>query len=391
MSEYQNYATHLAQLKEMDQFRTLRTVNSRKGTLIRLEGQDFLNLSSNDYLGLAENSTLKKEFETDFLPKFDPSLSALGSSSSRLLTGNSEPFVFLEKELQKLYGKPTLLFNSGYHANVGLLSALVGKGDVVFSDKLNHASLIDGMKLSGSDYFRYRHLDSDHLSKLLAKHRTRYKNAWIVTESVFSMDGDCANLPKLVELKNRHDCFLMIDEAHALGVFGTRGLGLSEVEGVLPQMDVIVGTFGKSLASMGAFAVTHSILRDYLINYSRSLIFSTALPPLNLLWSLFTLQKSVCMEQERAFLHKNSEKLRQSLLKATIETRGHSQIIPIILGENKKAVQSARFLQKHGMLVFPIRPPTVPTGTARLRLSLTANLSEEQLFTLTTLIQEAVQ
>ncbi|PKL15216.1 MAG: 8-amino-7-oxononanoate synthase, partial [Spirochaetae bacterium HGW-Spirochaetae-6] len=271
---------HLNSLKKQSQFRSLSPIQAREGTMALLEEKAYLNLSGNDYLGLATRMDLQNEFQTQHLL---PALEKPGlftSSSSRLLTGNHALYTSLEEQLSRWSGmESALVFSSGYHANLGIIPALASHGDIIFSDKLNHASIQDALKLSDTKFIRYPHLDYDKLESLLKIHRSTHKKALIVSESLFSMDGDRADLKRLVELKNRYNCMLYVDEAHAAGVFGDKGIGLCEEEGILNEVDILVGTFGKALASFGAYALCSLAMKDYLINTARSLIFTTALPP----------------------------------------------------------------------------------------------------------------
>ena len=210
------------------------------------------------------------------------------------MTGTLPVYKELESLICELFQtEGTLLFNSGYHANVGVNSSLAQKGDVIFSDKLNHASIIDGMQLSQGKFFRYPHNDMEALEKLLKRERNNFRDAVIVSESVFSMDGDIADIEKLVELKNRYNCMLVLDEAHAFGVFGKKGLGVCETLGIIDQIDLIVGTFGKAIGSVGAFATGKKVLIDYLINKARSFIFSTSLPPVNIAFSKWIIENEL--------------------------------------------------------------------------------------------------
>lgn len=377
---YQSFAEDLQRLKARDQFRSLRDIAHRDVTDIDIAGTHYLNLSSNDYLGIGADRRLLDEFLAAY-PGDDPlTLFGMTSSSSRLLTGNTHTYTALEHDLQELYQtEAACVFNSGYHANIGIISTLADTHDLVFSDKLNHASIIDGLKLSGARFMRYRHCDYDHLARLLETHHTRHKRVFILTESVFSMDGDMADFSRLIELKERYNAMLIVDEAHAVGVFGAYGGGVCEAEGVVPQIDVIVGTFGKALASLGAFAVMRSVLKDYLVNTMRSLIFTTALPPIMLNWNRFILQKVMTMKQERQYVQNLAKQLRSELTAHGLTSGGNSQIIPVMMGENQTALAVAEALQQQGFLVFAIRPPTVPPNTARLRLSLNAAMSWSQL------------
>lgn len=358
-------------LKEQDQFRILRNLQSVP---------DVLNLSSNDYLGLAAMPELREEFYAEVAKNPTADKYALSSSSSRLLTGNHSAYIELEHDLSEMYnGRAALVFNSGYHANIGILPALSTKKDLILSDKLNHASIIDGLRLADAQFKRYPHLDYSRLEKLLDKNKDEYENIFIITESVFSMDGDVADLRKLVSLKEKYDAFLIVDEAHSVGVLGDKGCGLAEEQGVLDKVDMVVGTFGKAFCSAGAYAIMEMPLKEYLINKMRSLIFTTALPPVCVSWSSFVLRKTAQMKKRREHLKMLGEKLRNGLREKNLKTDGNSQIVPLILGENSAAVEMSEKLREAGLLVFAIRPPTVPKGTARLRFSLHGALKESDI------------
>lgn len=369
---YENFELEIEKLKQESCFRTLNPIQ-KEGDYVILDGKKYLNLNSNDYLSIAGD----KKIRQNFLKGADYSL---GSTSSRLLCGNDRIYQELETTLEKLYRNPALIFNSGYHANIGVISGLAGKKDVIFSDKLNHASIIDGMKLSGADFYRYNHLDYENLKEKLEKHRADYKNAFIVTESLFSMDGDIADLKKLIELKEEFNAVLIVDEAHAFGVYGEKGLGVAERENLIGKIDVIVATFGKAAGSMGAFCVADGILIDYLKNKARTLIFSTALPEINIAFSKYVIENIFpTIDEKRKHLFETAEKFRNCLIENNFETRGNSYIIPIILGENEKAVEMSKKLLEEGFYLLPIRHPTVPKGSARLRVSLTANMNFEDI------------
>lgn len=375
-----NYHDELADLKAKNQYRILRDFLPISRFETECNGQHYCNLSSNDYLGIAFNEELHREFYSNVQSDAVLRHYGLGSSSSRLLTGNNFLYTQLETLLAAEYEKEAaLVFNSGYHANIGILPCLMNKGDAIFSDKLNHASIIDGIRLSSADAIRYKHADYAHLEQLLEKNRDKYNNAIIVSESIFSMDGDVVNLNKLVELKNKYHCMLYVDEAHAIGTRGSKGLGIAEEQNCMQGIDFLVGTFGKALASQGAFVVCKEWAKEYFVNKSRSLIFTTALPPVSLHWTRFIFSKSLQMHEIRAQLHALSAKLRQSLYGIGYESISQSNIIPILLYDNKKAEECARLFQDNGLLAFAVRPPTVPQNTARLRLSLSANLTWSEL------------
>lgn len=374
------FQQQLARLSREGRLREFRPLSGRDGSRVVHNELSMLNLTSNDYLGLAGDVALQRNFYDGLENQNLLDQYGLGVASSRLLAGDSPLAHTLEQTLRQSYGKEAcLLFNSGYHANIGILPALLGKGDIIFSDKLNHASITDGMRLSNGTYKRYRHLDYAHLKDLLEQHRNRYHRAIIVTESVFSMDGDVVNLRELTALKEHYNCLLYVDEAHAVGLYGEKGLGKAEEQLQLDNIDILVGTFGKALASVGAFVLCSDTIRNYLINYSRSLIFTTALPPVVLHWNQFSFQHMLTLGKERTLLHELSEKLRADLVKHGLHTDGSTNIIPVMIGKNEAAVQLAKQMRELGYFILPVRPPAVPEGTARFRLSLTANMEWQEL------------
>lgn len=362
---YKDFIETLETLKENSHLRTIRDFEEKDEKYIYYKGEKLLNLSSNNYLGFADNKAVTAEFLNIYGENY-----SFGSASARLLTGTLPVYKGLENTISELYGsQSTLLFNSGYHANVGINSSIAQRGDVIFSDKLNHASIIDGMQLSQGKFFRYKHNDMDNLEKLLIRERKNFKNAVIVSESVFSMDGDIADLVKLTELKEKYNCILIIDEAHAFGVFGQKGLGVCEELGITDKVDLIVGTFGKAIGSMGAFATGKKVLIDYLTNKARSFIFSTALPPINIAFSKWIIENKLNCTYEK----------RRAMLDLGRKIGSDSHIIPIIIGTNKDTADLCEVLFQNGYFTLPIRPPTVPEGTSRLRLSLNAEIEENDL------------
>ena len=369
----ERYSNKLNKIKEAGNYRRLRDIQ-HNGFLIHDEGREMLNLSSNDYLGLSSNPRLIQEFraETDVMAL------PYSAVSSRLLSGNHEYYKMLEDDLADLYDKEAaLVFNSGYHANIGILPALTGKKDLIIADKLVHASIIDGLILSEAEMLRYRHADYDHLRNLLVQNREKYENVFIVTESVFSMDGDIADLQQLCEIKKEFDAFLYVDEAHAVGVRGTNGLGCCEEQACTEDIDFIVGTFGKAFASMGAFVVCEELFREFLINTQRSLIFTTALPPVNVAWTRFVLNRMPDFYDLRIKLAEISAKLRGVLQERGFETKGESHIVPMICGSNESSVEMSELLRDNGFFVLPVRYPTVPKNEARIRFSLNASIPVE--------------
>ncbi len=366
----------LEELERKGRLRRLRTVEARRGPWVRVSGRWLLNLSSNDYLGFSaeppEISAL-----TEILERF-----GLGAGAARLLSGNHALYAELEEELARLYRRPALIFSSGYLANLGVLSGLCGRRDAIFSDKLVHASLIDGMRLSGAAFYRYPHLDLEALEGLLKKHRGKHRRAVILTESVFSMDGDFPDLSALSEFSARYEALLVVDEAHAVGVFGEKGLGLCEELGVLSRVDVLVGTFGKALGSYGAFVVAREEIRELLVNRARSFIFTTALPAVVVAGALAGLKRAVAAGDRRERVRGLSRFLREALRLPSQGLSSEVPIVPVILGEDRKALSVSERLYEAGFLAPAIRPPTVPEGTARLRLSLSTTMKEQDLLRL---------
>lgn len=355
MANKQRYSDKLQELQSHGNLRFLRDSIP----------EGMLNLSSNDYLGLKYNDELYDEF----LDEISINNYHFTASSSRLLSGNSKEYIELEELLQGLFKRESaLVFNSGYHANCGILPAIAGTNDLIIADKLVHASVIDGLRLGTATYERFRHLEYDHLEKILIENEGKYENIFIITESIFSMDGDCADLKKLVELKKKYNAFLYVDEAHAFGVRGETGLGLAEELQCIQDCDFIVGTFGKAIASVGAFVICDEVFKSYLVNHARTLIFTTALPPINLAWSHFILQQLKSFQNKRQNLKKVSQEFA-----STLGIQNQSHIIPYIIGSNIETIETSEMLQKNGFFVLPIRYPTVPKDTARLRFSLQAD------------------
>lgn len=331
----------------------------------------LVDLSSNDYLGLAADNSLRESFLAGEAAATAP----LSASASRLLAGSQKTFTSLEATLADAYGSAALLFNSGYHANTGIVSALGSiKNTYIIADKLVHASIIDGIKLSGAPFARFRHNDYNHLASLAAKASKEYVNILIIAESVYSMDGDRADIDAIAEIKRQTPgAILLVDEAHAVGVEGQAGLGLVASSASRGDVDIIVGTFGKALASAGAYAITDDVMRQFLINKARSFIFSTALPPFVIAWSEHVFRNMTGMDSRRSHLKKLGLRLSEILRPYGGSTSG-GHIQPLIAGSASKAVEWSRSLRSDGFCVLPIRTPTVPPGTDRLRFSLSADL-----------------
>ena len=369
------FKQQLEQLRAQNQYRSIPDL-VHQGRYITRENLKMLNMSSNDYLGLASNEKLRQSF----LQQYGDNFPSFTSSSSRLLTGNFPIYTDLEQLIARRFQRESaLLFNSGYHANLGLLPALTTTKSLILADKLVHASMIDGIRLSQCEFFRYRHNDYEHLKNLLEKNAGKFDRTFIVTESVFSMDGDVADLKYLVQLKKQFpNTYLYVDEAHAIGVYGKNGLGIAEQANVISDIDLLVGTFGKALASMGAYVVCDQILKECLINQMRPLIFSTALPPFNVAWTHFIFERLPQFSKERTHLEQLSAFLRQEVEHRTQIMPSQTCIVPYILGENDTTLAKAKDLQEQGYYCLPIRPPTVPKGTSRIRLSLTADMTMDE-------------
>lgn len=338
-----------------------------------LEG---VNLCSNDYLCLSRDPRLRQAV-TDALAAG----AAAGSTGSRLLSGNAPIWEELEEELARFAEtEAALYFSSGYAANVGLISCVAGRGDVIFSDSTNHASIIDGIRLSGAHKVVFPHLDLDFLEGALRKYDQSDTQKFIIVESVFSMDGDRAPIADIVAMAQKHGAELIVDEAHATGVLGPQGRGLIAGAGVSREIFAAVHTCGKALASMGAYVCGSETLKQYLVNRARTFIFSTALPPYVAAQVRAAIRIVFRADAERSRLQELGTFLRRQLREAGFDSaQSDSQIVPVVLGENEQALEFAAGLREAGFAVRAIRPPTVPAGTARLRFSLHTGLSEDML------------
>ncbi len=362
--------TALESRRRADQLRGLPAITPLTGTLVEVAGQALINFSSNDYLGLARHTALI-EGAARYLRRY-----GAGATASRLVCGNLDCLPELEARLARLKGaEAALILNSGYQANVSLIPALVNRRSLVLADRLCHNSLIQGVVLSRAKLIRFRHNDLAHLEELLTRHGQDAERILVVSESVFSMDGDRADLDALIAVSRGHRALLMIDEAHATGVLGPGGMGL----GGGKDIDVLMGTFGKGLGSYGAYVACSAELREYLINFCSGLIYSTALPPPVLGAIEAALALAPKMDRERAHLHRLADGLRQGLRALGLSTGDSTtQIVPVILGDVSRALAMSRWLSRHGFLAAAIRPPTVEPGQARLRLALSALHTQEQ-------------
>lgn len=369
-------AEDLRNLQEQGLYRQMRLVAGSQGSRVVLDGREVLLLCSNNYLGLANHPALQ-EASIRAIERFGAS-----SGASRLVSGNMELHQELEARIAVFKGtEGALLFNSGYGANTGIIPALVGKGDLLFSDRLNHASIVDGALLSRAGLVRYPHNDLAALRRLLQETKTTGRRL-IVTDGVFSMDGDLAQLAGLVALKREFGALLMVDDAHGSGVLGATGRGSAEQCGVMAAIDIHMGTFGKALGSFGAYAAASTELIDYLINRARSFIFSTSLPPAVLAASIAAIDLVEAPEGQalRERLAGNTLMFRTAMQSAGFDTMGSAtQIVPLFVGAAESVMECSRLLLAEGVFVQGIRPPTVPAGSCRLRCTLMASHTEADL------------
>ena len=353
----------------------LRELESRsqRRTLAEIRG---VNLCSNDYLGLAEHPGLKEA-----VMRAMSGATRMGGTGSRLLSGHAAVWNEVEEEFAEFAGSAAALyFGSGYAANIGVLTSLAGKDDVIFSDALNHASIIDGIRLSGARKVIFPHRDLIALEEALRERQHDGGRKLIVTESVFSMDGDVAPVDEIVALAERYGAGVIVDEAHATAVHGPGGRGMAAHALAGGRLVAAMHTCGKALASAGAFVCGSGVLRDHLINHARTFIFSTAMPPYMAAQVRAALRLAVGMDRERAELCLRSVGLANTLLREGWDTMGSAtQIVPAVIGENGPAVAAAEFLERAGFAVRAIRPPTVPQGSARLRFSVTNNIGPDEL------------
>jgi 8-amino-7-oxononanoate synthase len=363
----------LDELEELGLYRRMRLVSGPQGPRVLLDGKRVLLLCSNNYLGLADHPAVRDAAARAAMRH------GVGAGASRLVSGNMTLHRRLEERLADFTGTEScLLFGSGYLANTGVIAALAREGDVVFSDELNHASIIDGCRLARAETFVYDHLDTEHLEWGLREAEGR--GALIVTDAVFSMDGDIAPIPELVELARRYDARLMVDEAHATGVIGPGGQGVVAAAGLTDEVEVIVGTLGKALGGYGAYVCCSDDLARYLTNSARTLIFSTGPPPPSVAASLAALE--LIREQPRQIerLRLNARTLREALVEEGFYIQGgDTQIVPLVIGDSKLTMEVCERALRRGVFAQAIRPPTVPRGTARLRLAAMATHSRTEL------------
>jgi len=366
-------AARLEELRESGLHRRLRLVEGAQGARVTLDGHPVLLLCSNNYLGLAAHPRVREAAAEAALRW------GAGAGASRLISGNMEPHGELERRLAAFTGyEAALLFGCGYMANLGAISALARRGGVVFSDELNHASIVDGCRLSRAETFVYRHADLEHLEWGLREAGERA--SLIVTDGVFSMDGDVAPLPGLARLARDHGCRLMVDEAHATGALGPGGRGAVAAAGLGGEVDVVVGTLGKSLGSYGAYVCAAAELRDYLLNAARPFVFSTAPAPPALAAALAALDLLEQGPDRVGRLAANAAALREQLAREGLDPGpSATQIVPLGVGDAGRAMELCERLLERGVFAQGIRPPTVPPGSSRLRFSVMATHEEAEL------------
>jgi 8-amino-7-oxononanoate synthase len=359
-------ADRLEELRERGLYRRLRLVNGPQGPRVLLDGRPVLLLCSNNYLGLADHPRVREAAAEAALRW------GAGAGASRLISGNMKPHRLLEERLAAFKGyEAALLFGSGYLANTGAIAALARRGEVVFSDELNHASIIDGCRLSRAETFVYRHGDVEHLAWGLREAEGR--GSLIVTDGVFSMDGDVAPLADLVRLAHRHDCRLMVDEAHATGALGPGGRGSVAAAGLSGEVDLVVGTLGKALGSYGAYVCASRELVEYLLNTARSFVFSTAPPPPVVAAALAALELLEAHPDRVERLRANAAVLREALAEEGLAVGGAgTQIVPVGVGGAARTMELCERLLERGVFAQGIRPPTVPDGSSRLRFTVMA-------------------
>ncbi len=368
------FEQRLRQLERHHLLRRLRTVESASGTETILEGRPVLLMASNNYLGLATHPALKRA-AIQATERF-----GVGAGAARLVSGTLPPHEELETALAKFKGtEAALVFGSGYLANLGVIPALIGTGGLILADRLCHASLIDGCRLSGAGFRVYRHNDVAHLKSLLAK-RPSKRDTVIVTEGVFSMDGDLAPLPELIELADRYGARLFVDDAHGIGVMGVQGRGTIEHFGLDDRIPFHMGTLGKALGTSGAYVAGPAGLIQYLINTARTFLFATAPPPATAAATIAALRVLQAEPDRRTRLWNNRNYLQAGLKDLGFRLTGSaSPILPIVIGNAQKTVAMADRLLELGVYAPAIRPPTVPKETSRIRVTVTSEHSRAQL------------
>ena len=376
-------AAELQTVKDAGLYRHLRRVDGDQGPTLILDGREVINFSSNNYLGIANHPALAAAAKAA-IDRY-----GCGSGASRLISGNMTLHEELEAKLAQFKStEAALVFNSGFQANIGILSTLTGEGDAILSDSLNHASIIDGCRLAKAKTLVYSHRDLNELEACL-KQTAPARRRLIVTETIFSMDGDEAPLREIVELAEKYDAMVMVDEAHGTGVFGANGAGIVAKLGLAPRVLIQMGTLGKALGGFGAYVAGSRELCDLLINRCRSFIFTTSLPPAVMAMALAAIDLVQNEPQRRATLRHNCEKLKRGLIQLGFELgESESPILPLIVGDAARCMALSAAVLERGVFAQGIRPPTVPVGTSRLRITVMSTHSDEQIDTALNVFEE---
>jgi glycine C-acetyltransferase/8-amino-7-oxononanoate synthase len=364
----------LKNIKKAGLYRELNVIDNAQGVYLEVEGRKYLSFCSNNYLGLANNPLVVSAVK-DAVEEY-----GWGAGASRLVSGNMTLHETLEKEISIFKEKESaIVFPTGYMANIGTISTLVSKGDLVICDKLNHASIIDGCRLSGADFRVYTHCDMGKLENILKK-SSNYARKLIVTDSVFSMDGDLAPLPDIVSIARKYNAIIMVDEAHGTGVFGKEGRGVVEHFNLNKEIDVVMGTFSKAIGSLGGYVCGDEDLINFLRNKARSFIYTTALPPAVCAASIAGIKLIQKTPSLRKSLWDNIRYLKDKLTLLNFNViKSESPIIPILIGDADKAVGVSKYLYEKGILIPAIRPPTVPANSSRLRMTVMSTHTKEDL------------
>lgn len=364
-------------------YRTLSEIASSTGPRVEIAGNNFINLCSNDYLGLSQHETIKV-VSRSYLDKY-----GTGSTASRLIAGTHSYHIQLEKKLSDWLARDSvLIFNSGFQLNSSLIAAISKKSTNLYYDRRNHNSLVQGALLSEANLFRYHHLDYNHLEDLLSLNSAAAKDNIIVSESVFSMDGDIADIDALTKLARKYNAILIIDEAHAIGMMGDGGRGLCYDNA---DVDIVIGTFGKAFGSFGAFIACEKPIREYLINFCSGFIYTTALPPAVIGSITASVDLMPELDKKREYVSELGKWLREALLSIGADISGSgSHIIPIVTGSEQSALALSENLKENGFLSLAIRPPTVEPGRSRIRLTLNTSITKEHLSEFIEVVQKAV-
>lgn len=385
MPEVNKYAfldDALASRKKEHQYRQLTAIHpGKQSALIERQGKPFINFSSNDYLGLAQHPAVRQR-AAQYLREY-----GTGSTASRLITGTYDIHTALERNIAAaLNREAALIFNSGFQANSSILGTVTDRHSLILADKLCHRSLLQGALASRADFRRFNHNDTKQLESLLQKAEGKYSRIWIVTETVFSMDGDRSPVEEMAMLAKKYGALFFVDDAHAVGVWGREGLGMGHD---VKEIDILLGTCGKAFGSFGAYVACSPKMKAYLVNFCPGFIFTTALPPAVIGATAAALNLIPQLAAEREAYHKRIEALRHQIQALGFDTGPSStQIIPIILGSEKKTLKLADVLQEYGIMATAIRPPTVPANSSRIRLTITARHTKGHIEKLLTVLKK---